>query len=103
MHVLCDRLGEDLVVACHRPLEGPGTTALVAAAAVAGQRCSDHAYLTMPRSERRRVLHCRGHRRLLGRGVEQGHSHCRKDRRFIGNSSPSSLTSTGSRSRADWR
>ena len=31
------------------------------------------------------------------------HSLYREDRRFIGNSSPSPLTSTGSRSRADWR
>ena len=50
-----------------------------------------------------KVFHCREHRRLLDRGAEQGHSLCRKDRRFIGSSSPSSLTSTGSRSRADWR
>src|SRR3984957_19888816 len=52
----------------------------------------------MPRSEPRRVPHCREHRRLLGRGAEQVHSLCRKEWRFIGNSSPSSLTSTDSRS-----
>jgi hypothetical protein len=45
----------------------------------------------------RRVPHCREHRRLLGRGAEQGHSLCRKEWRFIGVSSPSSLTSTDSR------
>src|SRR5258708_5950538 len=48
----------------------------------------------MPRSEPRRVPHCREHRRLLGRGAEHVHSLCRKMWRFIGNSSPSSLTST---------
>src|SRR3954467_1416753 len=52
----------------------------------------------MPRSEPRRVPHCREHRHLLGRGAEHVHSFCRKGWRFIGNSSPSSLTSTDSRS-----
>src|SRR6476646_9175766 len=62
------------------------TRALVAAAAVAG--------LALPGT----AHHCREHRRLLGRGAEHVHSLCRKERRFIGNSSPSSLTSTDSRS-----
>src|SRR6478672_8350826 len=35
---------------------------------------------------------------LLGRGAEHVHSLCRKEWRFIGNSSPGSLTSTDSRS-----
>jgi hypothetical protein len=49
-------------------------------------------------SAARTTHHCREHRRLLGRGAEHVHSLCRKEWRFIGNSSPSSLTSTDSRS-----
>jgi hypothetical protein len=51
----------------------------------------------------RTTHHCREHRRLLGRGAEQVHWLCRKEWRFIGDSSPSSLTSTTAEARAEWR
>jgi hypothetical protein len=38
-------------------------------------------------SAARTTHHCREHRRLLGRGAEHVHSLCRKEWRFIGNSS----------------
>src|SRR6476620_2843711 len=48
-------------------------------------------------SAARTTHQCREHRRLRGRGAEHVHSLCRKEWRFIGNSGPSSLTSTDSR------
>ena len=49
-----------------------------------GERCSDDACLTMPRSEPRRVPHCREHRRLLDRGASTF-------TRFVGRSGVSSV------------
>jgi hypothetical protein len=57
MHVPRNRLGEDLVVGCHGPLEAEDEGARGGGDSC-GLACSDHAYLTMPRSERRKVLHC---------------------------------------------
>src|SRR6478672_12676494 len=98
----CDSISESLLSANHfdffadawrRPAVGgrrnrlwARTRTLVAAAAVAG--------LALPGT----THHCREDRRLLGRGADHVHSLCRKEWRFIGNSSPSWLTSTDSRS-----
>ena len=79
-------------------LRSARTRALVAAAAVAGLALLGPRMLNDAELRAQKSPHCREHRRLLGRGAEHVHSLCRKEWRFIGNSSPSSLTSTDSRS-----
>jgi hypothetical protein len=68
-HVPCNRLGEDLAVGCHRPLEGEDEGARGGSdscgLALLGPRILNHAKVRAHESPP-----LREHRRLLGPGVE---------------------------------